>query len=119
MKKSINCSNITNSLMKVKGMKLMTKELEKKLPPFYSQEQSADPICYVKYFGIMSLGNWTWYGMEYDKEKKLFFGLVRGYEDELGYFGLKDLENCGALIERDLYFEPTKLSDIKRKKGGC
>lgn len=47
----------------------------------------------------------------------LFFGLVHGFEKEWGYFSLKELESVtgphGLKIERDLYFEPTKIKDIK------
>lgn len=97
-------------------MKLLTKELEKKIPELYSQEHEEDPICWVKYFHPLS--NWTWYGIEYDKSERLFFGYVCGFENELGYFSLTELESIkvhGLSIERDLYFEPTKLSVIKER----
>ncbi len=61
------------------------------------------------------------------KEKKLipgifcFFGFVVGFEAELGYFTLsqlqtakKDLNGLQALpIERDLYFTPCRLTKVK------
>jgi hypothetical protein len=94
-------------------MKLMTKELEKTLPKLYSQENDKDPIAYVKYFDAM--GSWNWYGFEYDPKEKLFFGYVRGFENELGYFSLDELESIGSRIERDLYFNPTPLSKIKEE----
>lgn len=50
---------------------------------------------------------WTWYGVEFDGDD-LLFGLVDGFEKELGYFRLSELlENRGKLglpIERDFYF---------------
>jgi hypothetical protein len=46
----------------------------------------------------------------------LFFGLVKGFEHELGYFSLLELEEIsgpfGQKIERDLHFEPTQLKNI-------
>ena len=55
----------------------------------------------------------------------LFFGYVVGIEPELGYFSLRELETCkqgltGILalpVERDLYFEPCRLSEVKKKHG--
>ena len=73
---------------------------------------------------------WTWYAIEgspvdesgyYDTRKEkvdfLFFGLVSGIEVELGYFSLSELTRVrgafGLPVERDLYFEPTRLSEVK------
>ena len=96
-------------------MKLLTQEIEKKLPKLYSQEKVSDPLCVVKYFTPDS--NWTWYGIEYSPETRLFFGLVDGFDKELGYFSLDELENIhgpyGLPVERDLWFKPTKLSELR------
>jgi hypothetical protein len=47
----------------------------------------------------------------------IFFGLVDGFEKELGYFSLTELSTfrgrLGLGIERDLYFEPCKLSALR------
>tara|TARA_Y100000296_G_scaffold86129_1_gene124749 strand:+ start:192 stop:467 length:276 start_codon:yes stop_codon:yes gene_type:complete len=88
-------------------MKLLTKELKKKLPPLYANEDKKDPDAIVKFFTPFS--NWTWYATEFDGED-LFFGLVDGHEKELGYFSLNELESLGSKIERDLYWKPTPLS---------
>jgi hypothetical protein len=56
-----------------------------------------------------------------DKEKVdfLFFGLVSGFEVELGYFSLSELQGArgplGLPIERDLHFEPTSLRQLQEK----
>jgi hypothetical protein len=99
---------------------LMTKELEKDLPALNTQENEEDPICMVKYFNPVGRG--YWFGIEYDPSQRLFFGYVSlfgDYNDELGYFSLDELESIhgigGLGIERDLSFEPTKLSEIKEK----
>lgn len=95
-------------------MKLLTKEILKSLPPLYSQENNPDPIVRVKFFHPMS--NWTWYATEYDG-KDIFFGLVDGFEKELGNFSLSELQSVkihGLGIERDLYFEPKPLSEVMK-----
>ncbi len=96
-------------------MKLLTKELQKKLPPLYAQDgKGKEAIAYVKFFD--PCGSWSWYATEYDPEEKLFFGLVDGHKKELGYFSLTELESIkrpfGLGIERDIHFDPTKLSKL-------
>lgn len=96
-------------------MRLLTKELEAKLPPLYSQDgKGYEALALAKFFTPDS--SWTWYVTEYDPKERVFFGLVDGFEKELGYFSLDELESVrgalGLAIERDLYFEPTKLKDL-------
>jgi hypothetical protein len=95
-------------------MVLLTKEVLKKLPPLYSQEEKGlDAVAVVKFFTPDS--NWTWFATEFDGED-LFFGLVDGFEKELGYFRLSELTSVkGALglpIERDMYFKPKTLKEL-------
>src|SRR6266545_654014 len=96
-------------------MKLLTNELRKQLPPLYSQEQVADPMVICKFF--YPDFSWTWYAIEFDGND-LFFGLVAGFENELGYFSLSELESnrgrFGLPIERDLWFTPTPLSEVRK-----
>ena len=93
-------------------MKLLTKELLKKLPLLGATEKVADPTAIVKFFTPDS--NWTWYATEYDGEDT-FFGLVDGFEKELGYFSLSELKSVrgmlGLPIERDRWFNPKPLSE--------
>lgn len=96
-------------------MKLLTKELEAKLPPLYSQDGKGDEaLALVKFFTPDS--SWTWYATEYDPVERVFFGLVDGLEKELGYFSLDELESVkgplGLSIERDIYFEPTRIKEL-------
>jgi len=104
-------------------MKLMTKALLKKLPAIYSTEKTPqeEKIAVIKFFFPMGRG--TWYGIEYNPEEKLFFGYVvspLGADcDELGYFSLTELESVrvrGLRVERDLYFKPTKLSELMKER---
>lgn len=118
-------------------MRLLTKELQRQLPPLYTQEDADDPQVVAKFFHPAS--NWTWYAIEAspvnedgeaidfyeDGADVIFFGLLDGFEEEeLGYFSLAELESVhqgkrgllGLPVERDLYFAPKPLSAV-RKKG--
>jgi hypothetical protein len=86
-------------------MKLLTKEIIRKLPAL----DEGDGTAHVKFFHPMS--NWTWYATEFDGED-MFFGLVCGHTKEIGYFSLSELQSVnvmGLSIERDKYFEPTRV----------
>lgn len=97
-------------------MKLLTKEIEKKLPKLYSTEDipCEEKIGAVKFFNPCGAG--TWIGIEYDPEDKLFFGFVDLIDKEYGYFSLEELESIrlpfGLRIERDLHFTPKSMKDI-------
>ncbi len=94
----------------------MTGELRQQLPPLYATEQQADPIVICKFFTTDS--NQTWYVLEFDGEDA-FFGLVAGLDVQLGYFSLTELESVrgpmGLAIERDVYFAPCTLSEVKQR----
>ena len=85
------------------------------LPPLYGQECTPDPIVYARFFTPDS--NWTWLATEFDPEEGRFFGLVDGFESELGYFLLEELETSrgplGLPIERDTHFTPAPLSTLR------
>lgn len=97
-------------------MKLMTKELEKIIPAFYSSEdvELDDKIVYAKFF--LADANFIWFVLEYDKESNTIFALVDGLDRELGYASIEELEmvrgHMGLNVERDLYFKPTKFGDL-------
>jgi len=108
---------------RVRGMKLLTKEMRRKLPPLYSQEsKGGKAIVYLKLFTPDS--SFTWYITEGspvrdDSGKEVdfhFFGLVDGQFRELGYVALSDLESVrgpmGLPVERDLWWEPKTLEEI-------
>lgn len=96
-------------------MKLMTKAIANQLPKLYETEDVPLPekVAYAKFF--YPENQWTWYPVEYDGKDR-FFGLVVGQETELGYFSLEELSSfigaTGLSVERDLYFQPTKLQDL-------
>ncbi len=97
-------------------MQLLTQELREKLPPLGATEKVDDPTAQVKFFTPDS--GWTWFATEFDGEDT-FFGAVSGAEFEIGYFSLSELQEWrgpfGLAVERDLYFKPTPLSQIRRE----
>lgn len=96
-------------------MQLLTEELRRILPALYAQEHQSDPAVFIKFFTPDS--NWTWWVTEGspDGSDFRFFGFVRGFEDEWGYFLLSELEAArgplGLPIERDLWFQPGPFHD--------
>lgn len=92
--------------------------LRDSIPTLYETDGQSDPICVIKLF--ISDSNWTWYVIEFSKANRdICYGYVLGVENELGYFSLNELQSIkGALglkVERDLLFEPTPLSKIRKK----
>lgn len=68
-------------------MQLLTPELEKRFAEVGSQEEAEDPLVIAKFFD--PCGGWTWLATEYNPEERIFFGMVHGFEKELGYFSLE------------------------------
>lgn len=108
---------------RIRGMKLLTQEIRKKLPPLYSQDgKGGKAIAYAKYFSPDS--SYTLFATEGDPIQNEngnevdfhFFGLVEGQFKELGYFSLSELESVrgpmGLPIERDLHWQPKTLEEI-------
>ena len=97
--------------------KLIPTSLLSDIPDLYATEKELDPICQVKLFTPDS--NWTWYIIELSKDDlSTCYGYVQGLESELGYFNLSELESIttplGLNVERDLSFEATLFSKIKK-----
>ena len=108
---------------------LLDADSRSRLPALYSQEKlGLGALAQVKFF--TSDSSWVWYASEgsdvdedgyYDTDKAkidfIFFGLVAGLEIEAGYFSLAELEQVrgplGLPIERDLYFTPKTLRELK------
>lgn len=83
-------------------------------PALYSQE-NVDALVRVKIFD--PCGSWTWYITEWDGEDQCF-GLVKGFESELGYMSLEELSQVeggrGIGLELDMHWTPRPLSQIPR-----
>ena len=100
-------------------MKFLTKADRSKLIKNHVDKK---PVAYVKFFNPVGIG--TWYISELDPDTNIMFGLCDLGFPELGYVSMDELEQTelqmellGSYytyrIERDLYFEPKKLQDIK------
>ncbi len=103
-------------------MKLFTKEIKKKMPKMRAQSEVGleNLTFYMKLFAPW--GNWTWYVAEADFETGEAFGLVCGFEKEVGYFDLNELSEIkgpfGLKIERELVFSPiTYVEAMKRERA--
>ena len=107
-----------------RGHKLMTQKLADTIPAIYANEKVADydtVLAHAKLFSPYS--NWTSFITEIDPATGQCFGLVEGFERELGYFDLTELAETTVFgdvpaVERDLYWEPKTLGDIKRGSLG-
>lgn len=96
--------------------RLLPDDLRARIPRLYASEHHPDPTVWLKWFTPDAA--WTWYVLEFDGAD-LCFGLVDGRELELGYFSLAELlavrGPCGSPVERDIFFEPTPLSQLKAR----
>jgi len=84
-----------------------------KLPSRETALATDDPVALLKLFD--PTGSWTWFVAGYDPETRLAYGLVSGFENEIGDFDMTELVQIrgqfGLPIERDLYWEPRRLSE--------
>lgn len=91
-------------------MKLLTKELSQILQKQYSFGARFEQMVICKFFDPLS--GWTWYAMNQDpNDPDYIWGIVKGFEIEMGSFSLAELENIGR-IERDYYFTPSPAQGI-------
>ena len=103
-------------------MKLLTKELEQRFPKLNATENKKpeDIEIIAKFFDPCS--SWSWYATEGNREGDdfIFFGFVRGFENELGNFSLRELEEVkgplGLGIERDLHFGKHTLAECMKER---
>lgn len=117
------------SRMEIDRMKLLTKDLEKKLIVNYETNKpfniKKDFFPVVKFFGG---SNCTWLITEYDPEDELFFGLcdLGMGTPEMGYVSRKELESIkfkpfGLGVERDRHWEADKTlsqyAEMAQQKG--
>ena len=111
----INQNGITTGPKKLAIFRAACKLME--VPPFYANENVEEPMALVKIFD--PCGSWTWYIEEFDPERNEAFGLVDGFEKELGYFSLAEMSEVkGALgigLEVDVHFQPTPISKLNHE----
>ena len=99
-------------------MKLLTKEIKTKAEKQYDKGSDMDQEVVAKFFN--PIGQGTWYLMNKSPEDSYCWGIVDWMALEVGSFDIKELEETelpmGMKIERDLYFSPKPLSEIKEAK---
>jgi hypothetical protein len=101
-------------------MMLLTKEIKSKLPKLYTHDgkpANEVPIV-IKFFTPDS--NYSWFiteGEEQENGDWLFFGMVHGFEKEMGYFTLNELQSVkgtfGLGVERDMYYGNHTLAEVQ------
>ena len=94
---------------------LIPQELQKTIPKLYETEEQTDPIAHIKLF----LDGWSWFITEISIDKDICFGyVISPFGSELGYISLEELASLigslGIGVERDISFQPTPLSVIKK-----
>lgn len=99
--------------------KLLTKEIERKLPEIGAANSLDDPYEAIVHLKLFSPYNgWRWFITEYDPEHRLAYGYVEGFESELGYIDLEELEQArvfGGLVqavERDTGWTAKTLREV-------
>ena len=103
--------------------KLMTKEIGDTIPALYANEDIDDSDSVLAPAKLFSPYNgWRWYVTEWNRETGLCFGLVEGFEKELGYFSLDELAEATVFggvpaVERDLHWKPKTLGEIRRESS--
>jgi|GEM_PF-788573 len=86
--------------------------------PGIGQADEDDPIVWFKFFHPLS--SWTWYLTEYDPAERLAFGLVAGFETEIGYFSIEELEDLevrGLKVEREIWTRPAPIRSLDAYKA--
>ena len=95
------------------NLPLIDDELRKSLPTFRSIENDSNPMVYAKYHHAGE--DWTWWAIAFDG-RDAFFGLVLGFDCELGHFSLSELHQFGVQhgdrVQRDGTFTLCRLRDL-------
>ena len=102
-------------------MKLITAEIGKRLQCAYKVLENTpntplgEQEVIAKFFYPM--GSWTWYVLNQDPaDTDYLWGIVKGFEVEIGSFSLSELEQVGKNsmlgIERDIHFAPKNAQTV-------
>ena len=108
-----------------RGHQLMTRTLAAQIPPIGANDQVADLDAIIVPAKLFSpYTGWRWYIAEWDGRTGRCFGLVQGFETELGSFDLTELSEATVLggvpaVERDLYWTPKSLGRIERRSASA
>ncbi len=107
---------VSDDLLKNQVKTLFPKELKSIIPNLYEQDGKGNKaVVFCKFF--FPAGSWSWFVTEYNPEENLCFGFVNGDFPELGYFSMDELEALeikGLKMERDFFFTPDTLENVKK-----
>lgn len=90
-------------------MEQFTEKILKEVPDLHSQDDKGfEADVYIRLDGI---NGWKWYITEYSEKEQLFFGYVKGFENEWGYISKEELS---SLIENGCaYITSTEKTQLK------
>ena len=91
-------------------MKLLTKKIKEQATKQYDEGSDMEQMVVAKYFN--PTGNGTWYLMNLADDEDYCWGIVKGFEVEMGSFSMTELKSLQPRLQRDLYFEPMKAKDV-------
>lgn len=102
--------------------KMMTKELQQKMPALRETEGLPDTERKVVAHWFSVWTGWDWFGIEYDEEDQIVYGFVSGFANEFGEFSLTQFEEMNrsrgfAIVERDIAWKPITVAELKREYG--
>jgi hypothetical protein len=97
----------------------LTEEIRRRgIPPLYAQENATDPVVYLEM--SVPVCGWRWFVTECEIQHAagdiLFFGYVRGFVDEWGYFRLSELEAVRGVVLVDYDFKPLPFSELNKAR---
>ena len=97
-------------------MTLLTKKIKERAEAQYQKGSSMDQMVVAKFFHPCS--DWTWYLMNKDPKDSYCWGIVDGFEVEMGSFDIDELQNVvgpmGLGVERDRSWTPIPANDVWR-----
>jgi hypothetical protein len=93
---------------------LLSVEIKEKLQKQYQMGSDMEQLVIAKFFN--PTGSWSWFAMNMDEDGDYIWGIVDGFEVEMGSFSLSELQAykgpLGIGIERDLYFKPITAKEL-------
>jgi len=106
------------------GMVLIDADIAKRIPSLWAQAEAADPVVHLKLFTVTG---WRWFVIGLDPAGLTAYCYVTNPDDAIGdgEFGAANLSELGKLsffsgsmgVERDICFQPCKLSELLRQGG--
>ncbi len=84
-----------------------------RIPSLYSQENTKDPIVYLKITFMQAV----WLITELEQKQGLAFGYCFIHEGELGYVSLEEIEDLKNQYPVNIYEVEKPLSQMKKEIG--